>query len=174
MASMVGYDINAKPNGMALPTFKNPYPASLWGCTGGAGDRQYGKLDGEQMQRVANWVMQETKLQWHVGHHAFEQQIDWDVEEFGEDSEMPHSTSYDNRVLEALYELWQAHSRKPFLCEEGKDEGRNLKADLDALSAKIEGAILKFQAGVPWESHPYFVSQRAANYAASQRRRFKA
>ncbi len=34
MGSMVGYDVNGNPNGLALPTLKNKYPASRWGGTG--------------------------------------------------------------------------------------------------------------------------------------------
>jgi hypothetical protein len=166
MASMVGYDVNDKPNGLGLPTFKNPYDGKIWG--GGAGKKKnYGKMDSDEKQKVADHVMKTTKAQWHVGHHKFEQQIDWDVEEFGDDDEMPHSASYDTAVLERLYELFQAYTEDPVPCEEEEDEGSDIKADLDNLSEEIKTAINMFNDDRPRESYPYFVSQRAVTYAGS-------
>ena len=169
MASMAGYDINASPNGLALPTLKNKYDGERWSDdTADKGKKEkYGDLKDPQKQRVANWAMDQTKAQWHVGHHSFEQQIDWDIEEFGEDDEMPHGTSYDNQVLEELYEIFNTFKEEPLFCEEPKDSGSDIKKALDDLSKEIKEAIEQFKAGKPRKSFPYFVSQRAVKYASS-------
>jgi hypothetical protein len=158
MGSMVGYNINAKANGEALPTVCNPYPAKRWSKTGTGDERKLGdkRMEEADKDRVAFWVMQQTGKQWHVGSHSWEQQDAWDPEEFGADSEMEHIASYDNHVLFELYEIWRAQKAEPE-CEDDSDES-NLVAELDSLSAEIRAGVLAFE----W---PYFVSKRAEKYA---------
>ena len=169
MASMEGYDVNDPPNGIALPTVNNPYDGQRWGTSSDHGTKKnYGKLDAAQKKKVAFWAMKETGAQWHVGHHSFEQQIDWDIEEALRENGMPHAASYDSQVIEDLYEIWEAYenSEEPF-CEEPEDSESSINADLNQLSSDIRTAIEKFKIGKPRESFPYFVSQRAVEFASS-------
>jgi len=172
MGNLAGYDINSSPNGIALPTFKNPYKGDRWGGSKTV-KKKYGDLGPTEKEKVAFWVMDSTKAQWHCGHHAFEQQADWDETEGGDDSEMSHVASYDTAIIDKLYEIWEKYRPKkgtPF-CEKPKDDETDLITDLDNLSAAIKASIDKFSTGKPAESKPYFVSALAVKYADPTRAR---
>ncbi|OLD92127.1 MAG: hypothetical protein AUG84_02140 [Chloroflexi bacterium 13_1_20CM_4_66_7] len=154
MATMIGYDINDPPNGLGLPTFRNPY-----------GGKKYSDLSDEEKQTVASRVMKTTGAQWHVGHHAVEISLpdDWDVEEGGEDNEYRHQVSYDTTVIRhliALTEDWAAANP----CEDESKKHSALKNDLDQLSERIRNKLQAFKVE-PKRSSPYFVSERAFTYA---------
>ncbi len=166
MATMVGYDINDPPNGLGLPTFKNKYRAMPSSPL-----RKYSELDDSEKQQVASRVMAATKAQWHVGHHAFEIDIpiswveEWDAEEFGEGDEVAHTVSYDEAVIEELLFLatkWVEGK----ICEDPDDKSKELKTDLDDFSSEIKEKLEAFK-DAPTSSAPYFVSQRAFQYALS-------
>lgn len=154
MGSMVGYDINAPRNGIGLPTIWNPY-----------GGKKYADLDDREKQRVADGVMSLTQAQWHVGHHAFEISIPdtWHNDSETDDQEQPHLVSYDTQVITELLAILQN-----WLDEPPCDEEENHKAlidDLNNLSDDIKAHLRQFATFTPWTSEPYFVSQRAFDYA---------
>lgn len=167
MATMIGYDINAKPNGLGLPSFKNKYRAYPTDPL-----RKYSELEEGDKQRVAFDVMERTKAQWHVGHHGFEINLpaswseEWDPEEFGDDDEVGHTVSYDSTVIEELYDL-QTKWVKSDVCADPKDNSEGLKKDLDELSTMIKEKLQAF-AKSPSSSAPFYVSERAFEFAVDR------
>lgn len=159
MATSIGYDINEPVNGLGLPTFKNKYRV-----TPSSPLRKYSELDDDEKQLVANRVMKATGAQWHVGHHAVEITLpeDWDDDEGGEDCEYGHPISYDATVIKRLIRIMdQFTTDDP--CAEDQDKSA-LKQKLDEYSKEIAGKLNTFKTD-PWKSKPYFVSERAFNYA---------
>jgi hypothetical protein len=167
MGNMVGYDINAKPNGIGLPTthWTLKYPQR--------GARvKYGDLDEpEGKKEVAFDLMKELGAQWHVGHHAFEVVVrKKDLESWKEtgadekdEEDAPHETSYDVEVINLLLNLLK--SMPSDLCEDPKKDDK-FKEDMDAISKEIRTKLEKFKKGSnPVDSTPFFVSMRAYEYS---------
>lgn len=157
MGSMVGYDVNDKPNGIGLPTIWNPYDG-----------KKYGDLSEDGKEEIAFQIMEETGAQWHVGHHAFEIVIpnEWDPEEWGDDEEIDHTVSYDTAVIKNLLKIADKFSNSGF-CDHENDVSDKLVDEMNKLSKKIEQHLEMYKKGVdmPWKSDPYFVSERAFKYA---------
>jgi hypothetical protein len=154
MGSMAGYDINAPRNGIGLPTIWNPYQG-----------RKYADLNDLEKQRVADGVMELTGAQWHVGHHAFESAIPntWHDDAETDDQEQPHLVSYDIEVITQLLAILQNWIDNPPCNDE--ENHKALIDDLNSLSDTIKDALNKFATNEPWTSEPYFVSERAFDYA---------
>jgi hypothetical protein len=160
MGNLAGYDINCPENGLPLPTVRNKY-----------GGKNFGELSDDKVldgyseqDLIAYGVMDRTRAQWHVGHHAFEITIvEYDETEGGDDEEYPHRTSYDCEVIERLLNLAQG-AINTNLCkdEEGKDE---FKKNMDEISKDIASHLAEFNSSNPYASAPYFVSDRAFQYA---------
>jgi hypothetical protein len=160
MGNLVGYDINCKQNGLPLPTVLNKY-----------GNKNFGELSDEKVSggfsdqdKIAYGVMDRTRAQWHVGHHAFEISIvKYDDTEGGEDDEYPHETSYDCEVIKKLLKIATLCVNKN-LCEK-KENKDNLKEKMNQLSKLIASHLANFKSLNPYASTPYFVSNRSFEYA---------
>ena len=167
MGTMFEYDINDQKNGVGLPTLKNKYDGKIWGSEADKGTKKkYGELDDRQKQKVADYVIENTKKQWHVGHHSFERLDSWDVEESAREDGMLHENTYDNSVLQMLYEIYEAiHEFGLNLCEDPEDRTDEFKQVMDDLSQEIKSDIEKFSTSEPWKSNPFFVSKKSEVYA---------
>jgi len=165
MGSLVGYDINSKPNGMPLPTVRNKYYRKNFGDLSDEADPDSAGLS--QQDIIAFQIMEELGAQWHVGHHSFEIKIvEYDVDEGGEDSEYLHTTSYDCEVLERLLDI-AVLCQNIDLCKDDSEK-ESFKQKMDALSEEIASYLKKFAKGSsPMDSKPYFVSDRAYKYASN-------
>jgi hypothetical protein len=169
MGNMVKYDINAKKNGIGLPTthWKLKYPE-------GGKLLKYGDLEEpEGKRKVAFALMKELGAQWHVGHHAFDVQVrkgdyeSWkdNGAEENNDADMPHETSYDALIIGKLFDL--LNKVPTDLCEDPKKDDE-FKQRMDKISDEIRTQLDKFncQNGAkPADSSPLFVSMRAYEYS---------
>jgi len=161
MASSIGYDINDPPNGISLPTVAN----NIRYTVGTTVEQKYGKLDADKKKTVAFSVMDASKAQWHVGHHAVEVEIleGWSDEEQNTKWSRGHYVQYDRAVILLLMELTDKWAKEE-PCETD-DKQKGLKTDLDAKSKFIKDHLDEFKGPEPRLSSPYFVSQLAADYA---------
>jgi hypothetical protein len=164
MGNLVGYDINCAQNGLPLPTVFNKYHRKNFGqlsdekISGGFSDQD----------KIAYGVMDRTRAQWHVGHHAFEVTIEeYDETEGGEDAEYAHVTSYDCEVIKVLLRIAKL-SINTDLCEEKKNDD-DFKQTMNDLSKEIASQLAKFDSPNPYASTPLFVSDRAVQYAKAVR-----
>ena len=157
MESLIGYDINNKINGIGLPTVWNPYSGQNYG------DIQ----DEKEKQKIAFRMMKKAKGQWHVGHHAFEINLPsrW-VDESGED-EVCHIVSYDTTVIQRLVELTLCFAMIDICKDNDEDAGSVLKDTMNDYSNEIKEHLEAFKGSTPWKSAPYFVSERAFEYAVA-------
>ena len=162
MGQAVGYDINAKPNGLPLPTCLNPYHDN----------RAYGDLPDDDLanpenkrtkQAIAEGVMVATGKQWHVGSHNYKQPADESSPVEGGDKELGHEVSYESSVIRLLLELCNDVTASP-VCET-KTESTDFIGRMNQLSADIADALDEFGRQNPWKSRPFFVSRRAYLYA---------
>jgi hypothetical protein len=160
MGQMAGYDINAKPNGIGLPTVAN----NLTYKVGGAKEKKYGKLTPAQKKTVSFTAMAHAKAQWHVGHHRVQVELldKWAEEVQDAPWSRGHFVSYDTEVIKELLNILSKYKRTKECDEENTD---NFKSDMDDLSDLIRGKLNKFSTRSPGGCRPYFVSQLAADYA---------
>jgi hypothetical protein len=170
MGSMVGYDINAEPNGISLPTIAKNIAYTM----NGKGPKSFGEFDPPEQRKIAFGVMDNAKAQWHVGHHAVKvSAIDGAGEsDAGEDDEalIGHVVSYDESVIKELLKLLDAWEGSD-LCKEPEDKSGNFIKDMDTISDKIRSKLNQFATPNPMGSFPYFVSRRAHEYALDKRKR---
>jgi A nuclease family of the HNH/ENDO VII superfamily with conserved AHH len=160
MGNLVGYDINSKPNGIPLPTVRNPYYGKNFGELSDVKDGNLSKQD-----RIAFAVMDRTNAQWHVGHHSFEITIvEYDESEGGEDSEYEHTTSYDCEVIEMLLDITILFMTSK-LCDDDPGNADDFKETMNDISTEIATHLKKFATRSPYDSKPFFVSDRAFEYA---------
>jgi len=149
MCREVGYDVNNSQNGMSLPTVgqkaQNVY-----------GGQKYGRLSDEDRMLVSYIVMEETDLQWHVGHHNW---VPLNVNTHT----LPHHPNYDKLVKLKLRDMEQdfkTNGKK--ICDPTKPEpGKDVITELNAESQRIKGKIQS------WKK--YFVSGLAAEFAREYR-----
>ena len=159
MASMVAYDINDPPNGIALPTVAN----NITYTVGGKGPAKYGTFSEPEKTTIAFAVMDQALAQWHVGHHAFTVEIPVDWAEEANESDLGHEVSYDQSVIKELLDILVECTRSPLCMEE--DENSTLKEEMDGLSERIKKKLDKFGANAPRQSAPFYVSRMAHDYA---------
>jgi hypothetical protein len=165
MGSLVGYNINSSPNGMPLPTVCNPYKGKNFSKLS---DKKKNGIS--EQDEIAFERMDATQAQWHVGHHSFEITIeDYDVSEGGDDSEYLHLTSYDNEVIRLLLRVTTLFQEDE-LCEEKEGNGDEFIAQMDNISEFIKAQLEKFKTTNPYASGPFFVSDRAQQYAKAIRK----
>lgn len=149
MCDAVGYNVNNAQNGMSLPTIgqkeQNVY-----------GGKKYGRLPPEEKLLVAYVVMEETQLQWHVGHHNWKP-LNVDTDRF------PHVPNYDKLVKRKLRELERNFKEKgDKICKPPKGEpGSQVISKLNSESQAIKGKI----AG--WDT--YFVSALAQQFSVDSK-----
>jgi hypothetical protein len=163
MGSMVGYDINDPPNGIALPTVAN----NLRFTAGKSKQKKYGQLSPDEKEAVAFSIMASAKAQWHVGHHAVTVELaeQWADEEEDAPWRRGHFVSYDTEVIAQLLKLLSKYKPEQE-CDPKK--AKDFKSDMDNLSDQIKGKLKEFEGADPGGSAPYFVSQLAAQYALSK------
>ena len=149
MCDAVGYDVNNAQNGMSLPTVgqkeQNVY-----------GGKKYGRLPPEEKMLVSYVVMEETNLQWHVGHHNWKPLND-------DTDGIPHPPNYDKLVKVKLRTIERNLKEKGGqLCDPKKEErGGEVIAKLNSESQAIKGKI------AAWKN--YFVSALAHRFSADYR-----
>lgn len=160
MATMVGYDINDPPNGIALPTVANNIRYSL---RGGA-KMKFGAFGPAEKKEIAFEVMAQAKAQWHVGHHGFEIDIPQDWGDELDDDYVGHTISYDTTVIEELLAILDAWVAAKW-CEEEEDKSDKIKKEMDQLSDRIRAKLDMFATEMPASSLPFFVSRQAFDYA---------
>jgi hypothetical protein len=169
MGNLAKYDINAPVNGIGLPTthWRLKYPE-------GSEKKKYGDLVDPPpggKQYVAFSLMKELKAQWHVGHHAFDVDLNlldkdsWDSKgsEESDDDDNGHMVSYDTSIIRKLLKLLtslESHA----LCEE-KDWKDKFKQEMDKISNEIKDLLNKFKSKKPSSSAPLFVSRMAFDFA---------
>ena len=166
MASMVKYDINDPPNGLALPTVAN----NIRYTVGGVEPQKFGAFDDGDKQKIAFGVMEQAKAQWHVGHHAFTIDIPDDWAEEDDKNTQGHEVSYDESVISLLLKIMDAWVAGK-LCEKPDDQSDKLKADMDAISKKIKAKLDMFATSEPKNSDPFFVSRLAFDFAKAKARK---
>ena len=162
MGNAVGYDINKTPNGLGLPTIEKG--RVYYEVT-------YGKLpeddtrdpsNGRTKRAVANKVMYETNLQWHVGPHNYHQPTDDKSQTEGGDKELGHPVSYDTSTIRRLLGVCTSASEKP-ICKSG-NAANDFIAKMNEISESIKSGVLGFD-------KPYFVSRLAYDYAQTHKAR---
>lgn len=150
MAATVGYDVNNKENGIALPTCAqgdlNRYESSSGKL------KKYGRLSQDDKKNVAFYIMKGVNGQWHVGHHNWKIKVDNDTDN------QPHHPNYDKLVKEELKDL------ELELCEEGEsicepeegESGEDVIKALNGLSQEINENVESWKL--------FFVSRLAYEY----------
>lgn len=168
MAYAVGYDVNAKKNGLSLPAVgqlnENSYFVKQKKYT-------YGKLGPADKKEVAYEVMDHVDslpkndgfgAQWHVGHH------DWSFETAKElltdTDDISHARiNYEGKVNENLRKLEKNFTLDKSICEPDEDDerGKKIQKNLDELSDKIRKGIRG------WKN--FYVSAMAYTYAIERK-----
>ena len=152
MCKAVGYDVNNKQNGIALPTCGqqqlNKYTEKKV---------KYSKLSDQDKQNVAFQIMEGLNLQWHVGHHNWVYKVDEDTDKY------PHPENYDKLVKIKLRDIELEISKKgESICEPPKGEkGEKVISRMNSLSGKIRGYV------VSWDD--FFVSAMSCKFAETYR-----
>ena len=166
MGSSIGYDINAPPNGIGLPTVANniTYREDLTSAAGGA-RKKFGKFADPGKRVIAFAVMEQAGAQWHVGHHAVTVEIPEDWADEVDEEDVGHEVSYDESVIKLLLDLTETWVDR---CADMDDESENLKADLNQVSDAIEVKLNQFNGDEPWMSSPFFVSRLAFDFAVEK------
>jgi hypothetical protein len=163
MASMVNYNINAKENGIGLPTVWNPYKLSN-GTPVKFGDL---KKDDPEKKRIQYDAMRTTKAQWHVGNHHWKPdkgpEGECGTEDMADEGKIDHG-SYDMEVIKRLFDF-MCNVLAAELCEDPEDNSEEVKKRLEEISnVEIRGKLNNFKTN-PSESKPFFVSLPAYNFA---------
>lgn len=151
MCNTVGYDVNNKENGIALPTCGQQSMNSYT-------DKKikYGKLKQEDKQNVAFVIMEGLNKQWHVGHHNWKVDLKTDG--------APHPENYDKLVKRSLRDLEKEIATDGgYICDPDDEEsGQEVIENLNALSNDIRGKIME------WDT--FFVSAMSHSYATCYRK----
>lgn len=154
IALSVSYDINSPTNGIALPTVCNMYNSH-------GKIQNFGQFSSAVKDEIAMNMMQETGMQWHVGHHAYElnETASSDAPDEGEINHLP----YDKEVQRLLVGICIDFYRNEY-CQTEKDESEKIKAQLDEICKAIRTKLDSFAAD-PKNSTPFYVSKVASKYA---------
>jgi hypothetical protein len=156
MCEVVGYNVNNAENGLSLPTCAQK---NLNRYENSEGQQvKYGKLSNEDKQNVAFLIMEGTNFQWHVGHHNWTVPVDYDTDD------EPHPENYDKLVKVKLRDLEKEFAENgDEICkeEEGKESGKNVIQEMNALSLEIKGFVLT------WDE--FFVSRLSNEFAVKYR-----
>lgn len=155
IALSVDYNINAKKNGIALPTVCNPY--TYEGET-----KNFGKFKPKSIKdKIAIDVMKELGMQWHVGHHAYKlnETASSEAPDEGEINHLP----YDKEVIKLLVEICINWYKEEF-CQSEKDKSEKIKAQLDKVCDTVRDRLNAFK-NRPKSSNPYYVSKVASKFA---------
>ena len=146
MCKTVGYDVNNKENGIALPTCGQQSMNSYT-------DKKlkYGKLSDEDKQNVAFIIMEGLNKQWHVGHHNWKIDLKTDSER--------HPENYDKLVKTKLRDIEKdiAANGNSICNPKSGESGKKVITKLNNLSKRIRKKVES------WDK--YFVSAKAYEYA---------
>ena len=159
LAVYYGYDINNATNCIMLPTNERD----------GFGER-------EAISKMAGAfdVMGLMDRQWHVGGHKYSLQnstmqrlMDYYEKHPGE-YPIPGNprffSDYRTAMKEEMDKLLGKYNRKRCWEKQYKKRKQDFKADMDAVSRKVERYLLAFEKN-PKKSFPYYVSKVAVEYA---------
>lgn len=154
IALSVNYDINSPTNGIALPTVCNMYDYQ-------GKIQNFGQFSPTVKDEIAMNMMQETGMQWHVGHHAYElnETASSDASDEGEIDHRP----YDKEVQRLLVDICIDFYRDEY-CQTDEDESNKIKAILDNICNEIRKKLNDFATN-PKNSTPFYVSKIASKYA---------
>ena len=133
-----GYSVNNYDNGLWMPSV----PEDTIGKAGA-----WGKLD---RQAVANWVMEETDIQFHKGGHSIPEKLEINGKMFRIPEDKRMHSRYDEYLIQTLKlmsERMVGWSNKCKLCKDRSAKNQKLQpsvrtnAYLDQLSNHVKGKI---------------------------------